>query len=62
MIRLTTVSTLALTASLTSASAQTEVQWQHAMGVKLEVILAGCNASQSGIVVVPTFKGTYPET
>ncbi|SEM89088.1 carbohydrate ABC transporter substrate-binding protein, CUT1 family [Loktanella fryxellensis] len=49
-----------------SASAQTEIQWWHAMGgelgTKLEEIVAGYNASQSDYVVVPTYKGTYPET
>ena len=64
MTRLMTVSALALCAS--AASAQTEIQWWHAMGgengAKLEEIVAGYNASQSDYVVVPTFKGTYPET
>ena len=63
MIRMMTA-TLVLGA--TAASAQTEVQWWHAMGgengAKLEEIVAAYNASQSDYVVVPTFKGTYPET
>ncbi len=66
MIRILTASSLALTASLSAAAAQTEVHWWHAMGgelgQKLEAIVADYNASQSDYVVVPTYKGTYPET
>lgn len=66
MIRFMTASALALGASATMAQAQTEVHWWHAMGgengAKLEEIVAGYNASQQDFVVVPTFKGTYPET
>jgi sn-glycerol 3-phosphate transport system substrate-binding protein len=66
MIRFMTASALALAASVTTAVAQTEVHWWHAMGgengAKLEEIVAGYNASQQDFVVVPTFKGTYPET
>jgi sn-glycerol 3-phosphate transport system substrate-binding protein len=66
MIRFMTASALALGASVTTAAAQTEVHWWHAMGgengAKLEEIVAGYNASQQDFVVVPTFKGTYPET
>jgi len=66
MFRFMSVSTLALMASVTAAAAQTEVHWWHAMGgengAKLEEIVAGYNASQQDFVVIPTFKGTYPET
>jgi len=66
MIRFMTASALALMASVTAAAAQTEVHWWHAMGgengAKLEEIVAGYNASQQDFVVIPTFKGTYPET
>jgi sn-glycerol 3-phosphate transport system substrate-binding protein len=61
-----TASALALMASVTAAAAQTEVHWWHAMGgengAKLEEIVAGYNTSQQDFVVIPTFKGTYPET
>lgn len=59
---------LALTAGLatSTAFAQTEITWWHAMGgelgTKLEEIVAGYNASQSTYKVTPVFKGTYPET
>jgi sn-glycerol 3-phosphate transport system substrate-binding protein len=66
MIRILTTSAVALAASLSAAAAQTEVHWWHAMGgelgQKLEAIVADYNASQGDYVVVPTFKGTYPET
>jgi sn-glycerol 3-phosphate transport system substrate-binding protein len=50
----------------TTASAQTEIQWWHAMGSelgeRLEQIAAGFNATQSDYRIVPVFKGTYAET
>src|SRR5690606_24347420 len=50
----------------TTAHAQTEVSWWHAMGAelgeKLEEIAQGFNDSQSEFRVVPVYKGTYPET
>ncbi|MCB1360957.1 MAG: sn-glycerol-3-phosphate ABC transporter substrate-binding protein UgpB [Rhodobacter sp.] len=49
-----------------AASAQTEIQWWHAMGGRLgelvEEIAANFNASQSDYVIVPSFRGTYAET
>lgn len=66
MIRSLSLSVLALSASFTAASAQTEIQWWHAMGgelgQKLEAVAAAYNASQSDYVVTPSFKGTYAET
>jgi len=66
MIRTATVSSLALMTSLSAAQAKTEIQWWHAMGgelgTKLEEIVAGYNASQDDYTVIPSFKGTYPET
>jgi len=60
---------LAVTASsLTSTAAlsATEIQWWHAMGGRLgEVvneIAENYNASQSDVVVVPTYKGGYEDT
>lgn len=55
-----------LAAASTAASAQTEVQWWHAMGgelgARLEQIAADYNASQTEYRIVPAFKGTYAET
>jgi sn-glycerol 3-phosphate transport system substrate-binding protein len=52
--------------SSTSAFAATEIAWWHAMGgelgQKLEQIVKGFNDSQSDYKVVPTYKGSYPET
>ncbi len=66
MIRVLSASMLALTIGVAPAAAQTEVHWWHAMGgelgEKLEGVAAAYNASQSEFVVIPTFKGTYPET
>jgi sn-glycerol 3-phosphate transport system substrate-binding protein len=54
-----------LAAMTASASAQTEIQWWHAMagdlGQKLEKIATDFNASQKEYKIVPVFKGTYPE-
>ncbi|HQS07576.1 MAG: sn-glycerol-3-phosphate ABC transporter substrate-binding protein [Rhizobiales bacterium 24-66-13] len=48
------------------ASAQTEIQWWHAMsgalGEKLEKIASDFNASQGEYKIVPVYKGSYPET
>ncbi len=56
----------ALTAAALPASAQTEIQWWHAMSGQLgewvNGLAAGFNASQKDYKVVPVFKGTYPET
>ncbi len=66
MKHLLAASGLALIASLSTAHAATEIQWWHAMGgelgQKLEEIVQGFNDSQSDYKIVPTFKGTYPET
>lgn len=64
---LTSAAALAFTAALsTSAFAQTEIQWWHAMGgelgVKLEGIAKSFNESQSEYKIVPVYKGSYPET
>ena len=48
------------------AHAQTEIQWWHSMGGALGEALNELadkfNASQKDYKVVPTFKGTYPES
>ncbi|SDD17342.1 sn-glycerol 3-phosphate transport system substrate-binding protein [Paracoccus isoporae] len=66
MNRISCVSAIALIASVGSASAATEIQWWHAMGgelgAKLEEIVQGFNDSQDEYTVVPSYKGTYPET
>jgi sn-glycerol 3-phosphate transport system substrate-binding protein len=58
-----TVSVLALSAQ---ASAQTQIDWWHAMGGELGQILEGIttdfNASQSDYEVMPSYRGTYTET
>lgn len=47
------------------ASAQTEIQWWHALpgelGQKVEKIAADFNATQKDYKLVPVYKGTYPE-
>ena len=49
-----------------NACAQTEIQWWHSMGGALGEALNGLaakfNASQKDYKIVPTFKGTYPES
>jgi sn-glycerol 3-phosphate transport system substrate-binding protein len=66
MTKLFTASAVALIASLSAANAQTEIQWWHAMGgelgAKLEEIVKGFNDSQDEYQVIPSYKGTYPET
>ena len=66
MTRLLMTSAAALIATLTAAQAETEIQWWHAMGgelgAKLEEIVKGFNDSQDEFTVVPSYKGTYPET
>ncbi len=48
------------------AHAQVEIQWWHAMGGALgdwvNDLAKGFNESQKAYKVVPTYKGTYPET
>jgi len=66
MIRYSTASAVALIASLSAANAETTIDWWHAMGgelgTKLEEIVQGFNDSQDEYKVVPSYKGTYPET
>ncbi len=49
-----------------AALAQTEIQWWHSMGGALGEALNGVankfNESQKDYKIVPTFKGTYPES
>lgn len=58
--------TLALGACASSAQANTEITWWHAMGGalgdKVDQIAASFNASQDEYVVSPVFKGNYTET
>jgi len=57
---------VALSAGSAAAQAQVEIQWWHSMGGALGEALNGLadkfNASQKDYKVVPTFKGTYPES
>lgn len=66
MKRTITASVVALIASLSAAQAKTDIQWWHAMGgelgAKLEEIVKGFNESQEDYNVIPSYKGTYPET
>ncbi|WP_134726639.1 sn-glycerol-3-phosphate ABC transporter substrate-binding protein UgpB [Paracoccus luteus] len=66
MNRLLMTSAAALIATMGAAQAKTEIQWWHAMGgelgAKLEEIVKGFNDSQDEFTVVPSYKGTYPET
>ena len=57
---------LALGLMAGAASAQTEIEWWHAMGGQLgetvNQIAENFNASQGDYVITPVFKGTYEET
>src|SRR3954464_14743437 len=64
-----TFSALALAAAFFAAApaqAQTEIQWWHSMGGALgewvNDLAKDFNASQKDYKVVPTFKGSYPES
>lgn len=56
----------ALATAATTAMAETEVQWWHAMGglngERVDKIAADFNATQSDYKVVPVYKGDYTET
>ena len=66
MLKKSVLSVLALGLTSTTASAQTEIQWWHAMtGANNEVVnrlAEEFNASQKDFKVVATFKGSYAET
>lgn len=65
-----TIRTIAAAAAFTmlssTAFAQTQVQWWHAMGgelgKKLEEVAAKFNQSQTEYQIVPVYKGSYAET
>lgn len=65
-IRLTLAASAIALLAAGPAAAQTEIQWWHAMGGALgewvDDLAKGFNESQDEYVVVPTYKGTYPET
>ncbi len=65
-ILLSSVAAAAMLASASGAQAQTEIQWWHAMGGNLgetvNEIAAGFNKTQTEYKVVPSYKGSYPET
>ena len=58
--------TLSLSLGATSAQAQTEIHWWHAMGGALgewvNDLAKGFNESQKDFKVVPVYKGTYDES
>jgi sn-glycerol 3-phosphate transport system substrate-binding protein len=60
------LSASAMAASLSAASAQTEIQWWHAMtGANNDVIVRLAeefNAAQKDYKVVPAYKGSYADT
>jgi len=66
MFKTLSFATFAAAMSASSALAATEISWWHAMdaqlGQKLEAIAEAFNSSQSEYKVVPTYKGSYPET
>ena len=63
---LVSCSLVAFAAFSAPAQAQVEIQWWHAMGGALgewvNDLAKGYNESQKDYKVVPTFKGSYPET
>ena len=65
-ILLSSVAAVAVLASAPMASAQTEIQWWHAMpgnlGEAVNALAEGFNKSQTEYKVNPVFKGTYTET
>lgn len=58
--------TAAIVGYSASASAETKIQWWHAMGGQLgetvNQIAADFNASQNEVEITPVYKGTYEET
>jgi sn-glycerol 3-phosphate transport system substrate-binding protein len=65
-ILFSSVAAAAVLASASVASAQTEIQWWHAMGGNLgdavNALAEGFNKSQSEYKVNPVYKGSYTET
>ncbi|MCZ4273452.1 sn-glycerol-3-phosphate ABC transporter substrate-binding protein UgpB [Maritalea porphyrae] len=65
-LRTLLLATTALTLGANSASAQTEIQWWHAMGgtngERVDKIATDFNATQTEYKVVPVYKGNYTET
>ena len=66
MIRKSLIAAVALGFAATTAQAQTEIHWWHSMGGalgdKVNELAGKFNASQKDYKVVPTFKGSYPES
>ena len=66
MTRKSLLAALAIAFAATGAQAQTEIHWWHSMGGalgdKLNELANKFNASQTTYKVVPSFKGTYPES
>ncbi|WP_043539254.1 sn-glycerol-3-phosphate ABC transporter substrate-binding protein UgpB [Salinarimonas rosea] len=59
-------SAMAILLAAGAASAQTQIQWWHAMGGELgektAAVAAGFNATQDAYEVVPVYRGNYTET
>jgi sn-glycerol 3-phosphate transport system substrate-binding protein len=66
MNRNSLIAALALAVAATGANAQTEIQFWHSMGGalgdKVNELANKFNESQKDYKVVPSFKGTYPES
>jgi sn-glycerol 3-phosphate transport system substrate-binding protein len=66
MIKKIAFAALALSLTASASYAKTQITWWHAMGgengKKLEEIVANYNKSQDNFEVIPTYKGSYPET
>lgn len=65
-IRTLLLATTALTLGASTALAETEIQWWHAMGgtngERVDKIAADFNATQSEYKITPVYKGNYTET
>src|SRR6478672_8565910 len=66
MIRKSLLAALAFGLAAPAAFAQTEIQFWHSMagalGDKVNEIAANFNKSQNQYKIVPSFKGSYPES
>ncbi len=64
-IRTLLLATTALTFGASSALAETEIQWWHAMGgtngERVDKIAADFNATQSEYKITPVYKATTPK-
>ncbi|MFH1605220.1 MAG: sn-glycerol-3-phosphate ABC transporter substrate-binding protein, partial [Pseudomonadota bacterium] len=65
-IKIFAIALLTISLTSTNAQAQTEIQWWHSMGgalgEKLNALADKFNADQKDYKVMPTYKGSYPES